>query len=153
MTCITMLLPCHCSNEHNIQCNMAVVRIDRDLLAQIKQRLVVAIVSHAQDADLVDSYFWADVDFVNIDGDGLAEIKKSAKLVVEDFIILDGKPKVALPEKTRADCVQMRVGVDGHVRWMAYDHYCSDEFSTESVSLSDLNDLLHPSRKHKKGGV
>lgn len=153
MNFITLLLSCHCSNECYEECNMAVVHIDRSLLAQIKQRRAIAGVVHAQDDDLVDSYFWTDADFVNIDDDALAQLKRTARLVVENFVVLDGKTKLPSLDAVRTDCVQMRVGVDGYIRWTAYDHLSSDELTTENVTIADLNDLFHPGKKHKKGGA
>lgn len=153
MTSITLLLPCHCSNENYTQCNMTAVRIDGNLVAQTKQRRAIAGVCHAQDADFVASYFWSDADFMNIGENALAEVKKGATLVVENFVVLGGKTTVPLPEMTRTDCVQMRVGVDGNIRWRAYDHLSSDELTTENVTIADLLDLLRSAKRQKRGGT
>ena len=153
MTSITLLLPCHSSNENNVECNMAVVHIDCAALLQIKKRRAIAKMTKARDKDFVDAYFWGDAEFVNASDKALAQIKKTAREATDDMVVLAGIAKLPLLAAVRTDCVQMRVEGDDYISWMAYDHYTSDTMTTESVSISKLNELLLPGKRRKKGGA
>ena len=153
MTGITLLLSCHSSNENYVECNLAVVHIDRAALLQIKKRRTVAKMTKARDNDFVDAYYWDDAEFVNASDKALVQIKKTAREATDDLVVLAGIAKPPLLATARTDCVQMRVGVDNYVSWMAYDHYSSDTMTTESVSISKLNELLLPGKRRKKGGT
>jgi hypothetical protein len=153
MTGITLLLSCHSSNENYVECNLAVVHIDRAALLQIKKRRTVAKMTKARDNDFVDAYYWDDAEFVNASEEALAQIKKTAREATDDMVVLAGIAELPLLAKVRTDCVQMRVGVDSYISWMAYDHYTSDTMTTESVSISKLSELLLPGRRRKKRGA
>jgi hypothetical protein len=153
MTSITLLLSCHSSNENYVECNLAVVHIDRAALLQIKKRRTVAKMTKARDNDFVDAYYWDDAEFVNASEEALAQIKKTAREATDDMVVLAGIAELPLLAKVRTDCVQMRVGVDSYISWMAYDHYTSDTMTTESVSISKLSELLLPGRRRKKRGA
>jgi hypothetical protein len=153
MTSITLLLSCHSSNENYVECNLAVVHIDRAALLQIKKRRTVAKMTKARDNDFVDAYYWDDAEFVNASEEALAQIKKTAREATDDMVVLAGIAELPLLAKVRTDCVQMRVGVDSYISWMAYDHYTSDTMTTESVSISKLSELLLPGKRRKKGGA
>ena len=153
MTSITLLLSCHSSNENYVECNLAVVHIDRAALLQIKKRRTVAKMTKARDNDFVDAYYWDDAEFVNASDKALAQIKKTAREATDDMVVLAGIAELPLLAKVRTDCVQMRVGVDSYISWMAYDHYTSDTMTTESVSISKLSELLLPGRRRKKRGA
>ena len=153
MTSITLLLSCHSSNENYVECNLAVVHIDRAALLQIKKRRTVAKMTKARDNDFVDAYYWDDAEFRNASDKALAQIKKTAREATDDMVVLAGIAELPLLAKVRTDCVQMRVGVDSYISWMAYDHYTSDTMTTESVSISKLSELLLPGRRRKKRGA
>ena len=153
MTSITLLLPCHSSNENYVECNMAVVHIDRAALLQIKKRRAIAKMTKARDKAFVAAYFWGDAEFVNASDKALAQIKKTAREATDDMVVLAGIAKLPLLVTVRTDCVQMRVEGDDYISWMAYDHYTSDTMTTESVSISKLNELLLPGKRRKKGGA
>jgi hypothetical protein len=153
MTGITLLLSCHSSNENYVECNLAVVHIDRAALLQIKKRRTVAKMTRARDNDFVDAYYWDDAEFRNASDKALAQIKKTAREATDDMVVLAGIAELPLLAKVRTDCVQMRVGVDSYISWMAYDHYTSDTMTTESVSISKLSELLLPGRRRKKRGA
>jgi hypothetical protein len=153
MTGITLLLSCHSSNENYVECNLAVVHIDRAALLQIKKRRTVEKMTKARDNDFVDAYYWDDAEFVNASEEALAQIKKTAREATDDMVVLAGIAELPLLAKVRTDCVQMRVGVDSYISWMAYDHYTSDTMTTESVSISKLSELLLPGRRRKKRGA
>jgi hypothetical protein len=107
----------------------------------------------ARDKDFVDAYFWGDAEFVNASDKALAQIKKTAREATDDMVVLAGIAKLPLLAAVRTDCVQMRVEGDDRISWMAYDHYTSDTMTTESVSISKLNELLLPGKRRKKGGA
>ena len=153
MPSIPLLLPCHSSNENYVECNMAVVHIDRAALLQIRKRRTIAKTTKGRDKDFVDAYYWDDAEFVNASEEALAQIKKTAREATDDMVVLAGIAELPLLAKVRTDCVQMRVGVDSYISWMAYDHYTSDTMTTESVSISKLNELLLPGKRRKKGGA
>jgi hypothetical protein len=132
---------------------MAVVHIDRAALLQIKKRKTIAKATKARDKDFVDAYYWDDAEFVNASDDALAQIKKTASETTDDMVVLAGIAKLPFLATVRTDCVQMRVGVDNYISWMAYDHYTSDTMTTDSVSISKLSELFLPGKRRKKGGA
>jgi len=153
MNFITLLLSCHSSNEYYEECNMAVAYVDRADLLQIRRRVAIAKRTKGKDPSFVDAYYWADADFVNINAETLTRIKRNAREVTSDMVILVGDNDLTWLNTVKTDCVQMRVGIDGNIRWMAYDHHSSDEMTTENVPISKLAELLRPAEKHKKGGT
>ena len=152
MNFITLLLSCHSSNEHYEGCNMTVAYVKRADLVQIQRRVAIAERAKRRDQSFVDACYWADADFVNINAQTLNRIERNAREVARDMVILVGDNDLSWLGTVRTDCVRMHVGVDGNIRWMAYDHHSSDELTTESVPISKLAELLRPADKQKKGG-